>query len=239
MDNGYTLFKDTYVMYQLLEFIDENGIIMLCKTSKKLTEICKQYLELEDDKRFEIYATESIHNNSILFEKYCKNNDIIKIRKIIKIDIELNWNWGLEGACEGGHIDIIKFMIEKGAHGWNMGLHYACLGGHLDIVKFVIEKGANCWNWGLEGACNGGHIDIVKFLIEKGAGNWHWGLRRACSNGYIDIVKLIIEKGFYSWNDGLYYACFGKQTNIVNLMIEKGADECGNCHKSMEEHLTP
>ena len=35
-------FKDTYVMYQLLEFIDENSIICLCKASKKLNEICEE-----------------------------------------------------------------------------------------------------------------------------------------------------------------------------------------------------
>ena len=32
-------FKDTYVMYWLLEFVDESSIIGLCKASKKLNEI--------------------------------------------------------------------------------------------------------------------------------------------------------------------------------------------------------
>ncbi len=35
-------FKDTYVMYQLLEFVDESGIITLCKATKKLNEIGEQ-----------------------------------------------------------------------------------------------------------------------------------------------------------------------------------------------------
>ena len=86
----YTLFKDTYVMYQLLEFIDESSIITLCKTSKKLNEICKQYIEMEDDKRFEIIViTNSGRDNSILLSKYCAHNDIINIRKSIKSNIEL------------------------------------------------------------------------------------------------------------------------------------------------------
>ena len=106
-------FNDTYVMYQLLEFIDENSIITLCKASKKLNKICKNYIKLEDDKRFEIIATENIDDDSKLLKKYCRNNDVIKIRKIIKIDIW--WNYGLSGACQGGHIDIQKLMIKKGA----------------------------------------------------------------------------------------------------------------------------
>ncbi len=165
-------FKDTYVMYQLLDFIDESSIIALCKATKKLTEICKQYIELEDDKRFEIIVTESLWNNSKLLRKHCLNNDVIKIRKIIKMN--LNWNFGLYGACIGGHIDIIELMIEKGAGSWNGGLQCACRGGHINIVKLMIEKGASCWSWGLYDACHSGHIDIVKLMIEKGATRCDW-----------------------------------------------------------------
>ena len=101
-------FNDTYVMYQLLEFIDESSIICLCKASKKLNEICKQYIELEDDKRFEIIVTESNHGDSMSLEIYCQNNDVIKIKKIIKMDIKLYWNYGLDGACYGGNVDTVK-----------------------------------------------------------------------------------------------------------------------------------
>ncbi len=160
-------FNDTYVMYQLLEFIDESSIIALCKVSKKLNEICKNYIKIEDDKRFEVNVTQNKYENRRLFEKYCKNNDVIKIRKMIKID--LYWDYRLDAACQGGHIDIVKFMIKKGANGWHLGLFYACFGGHIDIVKLMIEKGAQYWNWGLWGACKGGHINIIKFMIEKGA----------------------------------------------------------------------
>ncbi len=160
-------FKDTYVMYQLLEFINESSIICLCKAGKKLNKICKQYIELEDDKRFEIYATESYYNNSLLFNKYCLNNDVIKIRQMTKMD--LDWYRGLYGACRGGHINIVNFLIEKRVDEWSWGLYGACKGGHMDIVKLMIEKGASDWCWGLWGACGGGHIDIVKLMIEKGA----------------------------------------------------------------------
>ena len=100
---------------------------------------------------------------------YCNYNYIIRIRKLIQINVTLLWNYGLYGACQGGHMDIVNLMIEKGADRWNSGLVYACSGGHIAIVKLMIEKGANQWNWGLEAACVGGHIDIVKIMIEKGA----------------------------------------------------------------------
>ncbi len=160
-------FKDKYVMYQLLEFIDENSIIALCKANKKLSEICRQYIELEDDRRFGIILSNDKYDYSQLLEEYCINNDIIKIRIMIKM--KLHWNYGLYDVCEVINIDIIKLMIKKGAWDWNYGLECACYGGHIDIAKFMIEKGAYNWNWGLEGACQGGHMDCVNFMIEKGA----------------------------------------------------------------------
>ncbi len=202
-------FNDTYVMYWLLEFIDESSIIGLCKASKKLNEICKQYIELEDDKRFEVIVDDD------LFENYCEKTNVIKIRKMIEIG--LDWNYALWCTCGHGHIDIVKLLIEKGANSWNSGLCYACHGGHMDIVKFMIEKGADNWRGGLEGACRGGHMNIVKLMIEKGASDWNHGLEYACGGGHIDIVKLMIEKGATR--------CEGEVSSHF-------------CDKTMEEHLS-
>ena len=143
----YTLFKDTYVMYELLEFIDESSIIALCKTSKKLNKICKNYIKLEDNKRFKLYICNCWWNDTQLFRNYCENNYVIKIRKLMKIGIGIDWDYGLWGACEGGHMDIVKFMIEKGANHWGWGLHNACKNGNTDIVKLLIEKDVIWCSW--------------------------------------------------------------------------------------------
>ncbi len=97
---------------------------------------------MEDDKRFEVIASAYRWGYMDLFEKYCKNNDTIKIRKIIKLDIIIVWHSGLYSACRSGCIDIVKFMVERRARDWNWGLSGACVGGHMDIVKLMIEKGA-------------------------------------------------------------------------------------------------
>ena len=232
-----TLFKDTYVMYQLLDFVDESSIITLCKASKKLNEIYKNYIKIEDDKRFDV--------NIDFFEDYCKDNHIIRLWKLIKILEKIKaldcvrWKNGLSNACRHGHIDIVKLIIEKGVDAdadCALGLFYACEGGHIDIVKLMIEKGADDWNWGLEGACQCGNIDIIKLLIEKGA-NPDYGFYSACYGGNIDIVKFLIEKGTNNWNWGLDGACYGNNIDIIKLMIEKGATNC-YCQKSIEKHLS-
>lgn len=52
-----------------------------------------------------------------------------------------DWENGLYGACQGGYLNIIELMIEKGANDWNKGLIGACYGGHMDMVKLMIQKG--------------------------------------------------------------------------------------------------
>ena len=37
-------------------------------------------------------------------------------------------------------------MISKGANNWNYGLYGACKGGHKEILNYMISKGANNWN---------------------------------------------------------------------------------------------
>ncbi len=173
-------------------------------------------------------------DSNLKLENGCKNNLIICIKQI---KIQLNWDCGLYGACEGAHESLVKLMIDKGAKDLNGGLSCACEGGHESIVKLMIEKGANHWDIGLSGACYHGHESIVKLMIEKGANDWDWGLEGACFGGHESLVKLMIEKGAKYWNWGLYGACLGGHESLVKLMIEKGAIRCDNCNKSISEHI--
>jgi len=107
-----------------------------------------------------------------------------------------HWSGGMQGAAIGGHMDIVKFFIEKGAYDWNSGMDRAAKGGHIDIVQFFIEKGADVWSWSMRGAARGGHMDIVQLMIEKGANDWYNGMEWAAWGGHMDIVKLLINKLF-------------------------------------------
>jgi hypothetical protein len=84
------------------------------------------------------------------------------------------WNWGLYGACKGGHLSLANLIIIKGANNWNSGLRGACVGGHLELANLMISKGANDWDWALTGACNGDHINLVITMILEGATRCMW-----------------------------------------------------------------
>ncbi len=84
------------------------------------------------------------------FHDLCFYGNYKKISTIENND----WNWGLYHACGGGHMNIVKLIIEKmtgnpisdtetlGSPNWNNGLHHACYGGHMHIVELMIERGA-------------------------------------------------------------------------------------------------
>jgi len=73
----------------------------------------------------------------------------------------------MANAARGGHKDLVKFFISKGADNWNKGMYEAARGGHKDLVNFFISKGAKYWHDGVIGATSGGHKELVEFFKQK------------------------------------------------------------------------
>jgi len=122
-----------------------------------------------------------------------------------------NGNTLLHLAAFGGHLDIVKYLIEKGAdlHATNKNngtpLHAAASNGKLNVVEYLIEeKKVNLevqdkdGNTSLSLAARGGHLDVVEYLVEKGANlsvtnkSGNTPMYEAMS---FDIVKYFAEKG--------------------------------------------
>ena len=133
------------------------------------------------------------------FFKACENGDLEMIS--YTITTQNFWNVpyvcsvGLTYACNFGRLNVIEFLISKGANNLDDGLAGACICGHLNVIEFLILKGANNWNRGLASACKGGHFEVVKLMISKGANFWNWGLNCACQYGHMEIAELMIFKG--------------------------------------------
>jgi Ankyrin repeats (3 copies) len=121
-------------------------------------------------------------------------------------------------ASEGGHMEIVKLMIEKGATVFDWGMNDAALGGHMEIVKLLIEKGATDFDSAMYYAAEGGNMEIIKLMIEKGATEFDWGMKNAAEGGHMEIVKLLIEKGATEFNMAMYYASEGGHMEIVKYL---------------------
>ncbi|ORX42282.1 ankyrin [Piromyces finnis] len=150
-----------------------------------------------------------------------ENLDLVKYlieKKNVDINIqEINKLIPLYYAFINGHINVVKYLIDKGTDlniSDNIGtapLHFACQEEkeNLDLVKYLIEEknvDANVKNsFGctpLHVACENGNINIVKYLIDKGADiniKDNYGcilLHRAClsEKESLDLVKYLIEE---------------------------------------------
>ncbi|XP_062621183.1 uncharacterized protein LOC134282808 [Saccostrea cucullata] len=150
----------------------------------------------------------------------------------------------LTAACRGGHMSVMKELIEAGA-GINQQGKYdtpltaACEGGYMSVVKELIEAGADInpkgtYHTPLTAACEGGHLSVVKELIEAGAdinpkGEFDTPLTAACKGGHISLVKELIEAGAdinqkSEFGTPFTTACKGGHTSVVKELIEAGAD---------------
>ena len=116
-------------------------------------------------------------------------------------------------AAGSGKLDVVKYLIEKGADvniegegefGIGTPLHIAARSGKLEVVKYLVEKGANInakdnhnktpWT-PLHMAAVSEKWDVVKYLIEKGAGvnaedqDLRTLLDWAVKNGKLNLVE--------------------------------------------------
>ena len=117
----------------------------------------------------------------------------------------------LDQAIAGQHSQVAQMLLDHGADinaGWHPPLHRAARRGHLDMVRFLLERGATLETESqtsdscLAGAASGGYQDIVRILVERGAnmGDSEFGpdnaaMQAALRYGRDDVVRLLIELG--------------------------------------------
>jgi len=152
-------------------------------------------------------------------------------------------------AIENRNLDVIAFLIEKGADVKNIRYFYqpalqaaAAQWGDLDVVKFLVQKGADVnavgghYGTALQAAARWGHLDIVRFLIEKEAdvnaveGEYGTALQAAACWAHLEVIKLLVEYDADvsalggRFGNALQAALYCRHLRVVKYLVNKGAD---------------
>ena len=127
------------------------------------------------------------------------------------------------GACSGGHLDLVKWAVEKGTIDFDEGFSDACEKGYLHIVEYLLS------------------LDNFAVNIDECLGE---GLCNAFRNNCIDIVESVIEwRGkiddldTLAWSFFLQAACEGEHQYLINLAVKYGATKCECCYQSVQSHV--
>lgn len=163
--------------------------------------------------------------------------DIVKNAPGIYEDEVINYkNTALRNASGYGRLNVVKYLIEKGAdiHYMNdTAIRVAGLNQHWNIVKYLIGKGANVRaneSEVLIWASSYGCLYMVKHLVELGAdvqSDQNYALREASSNGHLNVVEYLVYNGAdindYD-NAPLKKACVYGHFDVVKYLVENGAN---------------
>ncbi|EXJ78183.1 hypothetical protein A1O3_09344 [Capronia epimyces CBS 606.96] len=146
-------------------------------------------------------------------------------------------------ACEYGHENVVRILLEAGAPVNarlldETALYAASKAGHGPVVQMLLEAGAEVndrYTTALQAACYGGHTTVVRMLLDAGAEvNAHGGqfvtaLHAAVYNGHEGVVQMLIDAGVdvnavEAGVTALEWASSRGRANMVRMLIDAGAD---------------
>jgi ankyrin repeat protein len=157
-----------------------------------------------------------------------------------KLSSLVNSNSELLAAIRAGSLDDVKSAIQHGADAAptdNEPMQEACALGNLDIIKYLVEKGANL-NDGtaLQNAILGDRFELVRYLFghrtDLGSHTLLRAVGLASGMGSLSIVRFIVEeleandmppgvKDVPEYDRALRSACEGRHTQIVEYFLAR------------------
>ena len=121
----------------------------------------------------------------------------------------------LERATKRGYNEVVKLLVDMGAHITHAILCYAVEMGNLELVQLFLEKS-----------------DRPRYIIEC-TGNY--AIKVACDLGYYDIVCLLIKYGANVCTGDNYPLRVTRNTKIMKLLVDHGADITVLSQKQIDE----
>lgn len=131
-------------------------------------------------------------------------------------------------ACSNGNFELVQsFVCIDQCHSNNGCFSTACCNGHLQIVKFFVDKGVNNYDEGLFQSHINCHVDIVEFLISNQKGLFERSSEPNFMDNFSEKqVNELLEMGvcIQSFSDNPYCKELLKEIQIFKVQTLKGLD---------------
>lgn len=194
----------------------------------------KQYYLLKD--------SSDVHD--LLFES-AKEGELPLVIRALRQGASVKYQAALNVAVRNGHLDIVKYLDEKGADIHDRRddiLRQASENGRVEIVKYLLERGADVHTQNdvtIKIASQNGHLNVIKYLVEKGYIHTDndVALRTASEHGHLNIVKYLVEHGadVHAENDeALRYSSQNGHFEVVKYLVENGANVHAQNNKALK-----
>ncbi|EEZ97168.2 Tankyrase-like Protein [Tribolium castaneum] len=172
--------------------------------------------------------------------------DTLEDTRVDAVDIDSQT--ALFHAAMGGHIEIVKRLIDLGANlnkrskESRTALHVACERGHCDVAELLLNHEADMeakdtnGNTPLHVASQNQQTELVHVLLETGADPDSENLKGstplhiASSLGSKGILEILLQHGASinkqnkNGNTSLHIACQANVMEMVEILISKGAN---------------
>lgn len=116
--------------------------------------------------------------------------------------------FSLYAAARAGDLPIIQLLLDRGAGSRGLDSKLtgcAARGGHLEVLKWLREKGCPWDEEVCAAAARGGHIETLRYLRDNGC-PWDEGTcNLAAVGGHLSVLEFARDRGC-PWSQDTYHA---------------------------------
>lgn len=136
---------------------------------------------------------------------------------------------GLAGAARGGHLALVKdFFLSLENVDPNQAFIEAAKGGHVDVMDYLLHKGASLFSVAIEKAAQKGQLSAVKYILEISGTLAQNAMVAAVDSNNLGIIKYMIEERNYEVQPALRRALFNPDAEVIVYLVTQLLESDGD-----------